>query len=475
MQVSQFLSGVINNVALLLAMVLIYALFAKDAWLSQRPVLQKLILGAGLSVVGLSIMATPVVYGHGIIFDTRSILIAASGLFFGTLPTLVLVIVTAAYRIYLGGGGMVTGVSVIIVSAAIGLLWRHFYGKRLSQLSFVNMVAFGAVVHVAMLICFALFFPREVRWEVLRLVTGPIIMIYPFGLAMLCLLLRGRLISSERAVALAESEKRYRALSGELEVLNQALKQQAKEADNANQAKSQFLANMSHEMRTPLNGIVGMNYLLMDSSLNPLQKSYAKTIGDCSQILLDTINSLLDVAKTENANLELSPTFFAVDELFSAVAQIIEFRAHEKGLDLSFHIPDDAPPTILADFAILRQILLNLVNNAVKFTEQGSVRIDVRFEADSNNRAQAIFSVSDTGIGIDSRHFDQLFEKFYQVNDSHSRQHQGTGLGLAICRNWVRQLGGDISVQSTVGKGSTFTFSVPVQIPYNHQKSVERP
>ncbi len=232
-------------------------------------------------------------------------------------------------------------------------------------------------------------------------------------------------------------------------------------ADEANATKSDFLANMSHEIRTPMSAIIGFTEILLSTHINAIQRDYLEMIEISANSLLDIINDILDFSKQESGKFTINPSCFNIRKNITSIIHTYSIQSLKKGVELLYQIDDSIPEFIIADSTRLRQVIINLISNGIKFTDQGSVFLRVQ-KVVKNNVAMLHCSVEDTGLGISPEKMSMLFEKFTQIENKNTKKYKGSGLGLVICKSLVELMGGTIHVSSQLSQGSTFSFEIPL-------------
>lgn len=551
--------GIIHNIALLIAVSLLGGYYwGKEP--GQLTFSDKLLTGMFLGATGMVIMLTPWILVPGLVFDTRSVLLSVSGLFFGSIPTLTAILITGAYRIILGGDGLWMGLAVIFSSGIIGILFRKFRPGKIEKKPIRELIFLGLTVHLAMLVC-TLLLPTGSFLPTLKTIALPVLTIYPVGTIFFGLLMRTRIQHYQTKRNLHRSEEKFRQLFqktdvimmlvdpetghiidanessarfygysiGEIikktiteintlppeevaEIRRKALKEESKyfelvhrlangefrtvevhaspiifhnqtvlfsiihditerkktekalleakeRAEESDRLKSTFLATMSHELRTPLNAVIGFSDLLCEDPDMSNVRRFARTIHNSGKQLLSIIESIFDIALLQSRESKIHLTKIPIRELFSNIGHYITVELKRKNkmhLRINFH-PDPENPDIhiRSDHVKLTQLLSNLLNNAIKYTGEGSIDYGYNLTGDD-----LVFFVKDTGIGIPASKIDIIFKLFTQGDDSHVRFHGGVGLGLAICKEIANVLNGDIWVESEEGKGSTFYFKL---------------
>ncbi len=472
--------GLIQNIALLLAFAMIYENF----WLRDdepRSFTAKIFTGIIIGGIGIVLIFTPWTMAPGLVFDTRSVMLSLSGVFFGALPTFLAMGITAIGRFLLGGEGMWMGIAVILSSGIIGIFWFKIRKNWKRINTPVEFIALGVVVHIVMLGC-TVFLPAGRILPTLQTVALPVLLIYTSGTLLLGLLLaaqkrnfqnrlaKDKLYQTELQLSselikqqkqLEEQLGKYARLNKEYQKQNVELQQAKEKAEESDRLKSAFLANLSHEIRTPMNAIMGFSDLINLEGLakDDLEK-YSRIIRKSSNYLLSIINDIVEISHIDAGQVELKETEINMESLFLELYNTYKVSfPPEKGLELKVKIPSGLiESNIVIDEVKLRQILINLLNNSLKFTEKG----EICFGYVVKSASEISVFVKDTGIGISPEHHEVIFERFRQIDSGHSILHGGSGLGLSIAKAYVELMGGKFQVESEPGKGSEFTVTFPL-------------
>lgn len=552
--------GLLQNTAILLSLSMLYEflwLRYEDHLSAVRKVAAGLIIGS----ITILVMSTPWTYVPGIVFDMRSVGLSVSGLFFGPFPTLIAIGMAAIMRFIAGGGGMWMGITVIISSGLIGILWGHFRPQWSKRNQIIELLSLGLVVHLVMLAS-TLLLPSDSMPEMAQFLSLPLFLIYTPATILLGLVLRQQKINhfnrkaAQKLILLSKaidqipvsvvitnkegviqyinpaftkitgySEEKvmgktpaflhsdnqdknfYKALwdnilqgndwKGNIQnrksdgtlfweyqyispIFNKkgqithfvAVKEDitekkkllddlfiAKEkAEESDRLKTAFLMNISHEIRTPLNGINGFASLMADSPPGPEKTAeYSKIILQSGNLLLNLINDLIEISKIESGSEEINVSEFQIETFLVALMNHFKIQANSKNISLEYRLDElKNHKTITTDPQRLLQILSNLMQNALKFSEKGTIEAGC-----FDNEDTVTFYVKDEGIGIEPALQEKVFQSFFQAETTHLQSNPGIGLGLTICKSLVTLLRGSLHLESESGKGSTFFVSIP--------------
>ncbi len=433
------LLSLVQNVGLLALLVVVYAAAAEPlARLSG--VARQLAYGFVFGGAGVALMSLPIEFAPGLIFDGRSVPMVLAGAFGGgPLAAATAVGLVTGNRFLIGGDGALPAsvVSLGMLAISVGLWWLRRRGGPF------NVAVFATAGAACALTLFSALFllGRETALAIAASLGPAYTVTAVSGTALFGYLL---LLDDRRREALAAAEEARRA------------------ADAANRAKSRFLAQMSHELRTPLTGVLGMLELMRGASLPATHRSYVEAMHSSGQTLLTLVNDILDFSKIEAERMSLSPAPVRVERIAFDVMSFFQPRAREKELALRLNLEDDVPETVLCDDHRVRQILFNLVGNALKFTERGHVEVSIRRDSGSEGEPLLRFEVRDSGIGIDRERQQQIFEPFEQEDGSTTKRFGGSGLGLAISRRLAEIMAGSLTVRSEKGLGSCFVLTLPL-------------
>lgn len=445
--------GLLQNTAILLALSYVY-----EFWWNRndepKNIPDKLLTGFILGLIGVVVMLTPWILVPGLVFDTRSVVLSVSALFFGKLPTAIAMLLTGLVRLYKGGDGVWMGIAVVISSGFIGMLWHRFRPLKQSKNYVAELIAMGFVVHIVMLGC-TLLLPVSNRLETLKTIAIPTLTIYPVATLLLGTLMfrQFKNLQNRRAAdKLHESEE---------ELLKAKIK-----AEENDRLKSIFLANMSHEIRTPMNSIMGFSGLLGEKNISEDSKyQYLEIIKSSGTRLLQLINDIIDLSKIEAKQLSINLSECNLSGILSNSFESFrksELLLKKPEIKLQLNLSEEVDKImVISDALRVQQVLDNLISNAIKYSLRGRIDVGCNIISSSGKKVIEIY-VKDTGIGILPEMQEIVFERFRQVEAG--RHHEGAGLGLSISKGIVELLGGKIWLTSEVNEGSTFYFTIPYNI-----------
>lgn len=440
---AESLIPIVANIGLLAILAWIVSFFGSALFdnLDEPDTKSQLVIGLTFGIGASLLMEMPIELQQGIIGDGRGGPILLAGMIGGPVAAVITGTIAAAVRVFIGGAGATSGVAYIICFAAIGCLWRLVCEKKgFSSVHWTWLVAvstFATVISIPTIFLM----PEAARWDVLTIIWPQVWVENVVGCIILGSLINRERIRVEMEAELVEKEKR--AIAG-------------------TEAKSRFLAAMSHEIRTPINAILGILQLLQNKLTSRDDKQDIKAALGAGDALLSLIGQVLDFAKIEAGVISVQKEIVCINTLFNDLSSMFSNIATDRGITIQFHDNLSGRTIVSADQAKIRQVLFNLIGNALKFTEQGRVDVSVRSRAQEMGELYLEFEVQDTGPGVDPADHDVIFEEFGQ-SDAGRMSSSGSGLGLSISRHLALAMGGDISVQSALGRGARFAFSLNVK------------
>lgn len=471
--------GLIQNIAVLLAFAMVYENF----WLrDDNPLsfISKVITGFIIGGIGIVLLFTTWTLVPGLVFDSRSVMLAISGYFFGGVPTLIAMATTTAARFIMGGDGMWMGITVILVSGTAGILWGRMRRSLKIKNLWLEFLKLGIVVHLLMLAA-AFLLPQERIIPTLTIIALPVLLIHTPGTMLLGMImgaqkrnydnrkLKDELFAASRQLSqellhnqkmLKEQIDKYQQLNTEYLIQNNELIKAKDKAEESDRLKSSFLANMTHEIRTPMNAIIGFSELLEMENLNQEQRQrYIAFIRNSGKYLLSIINDIVEISHIEKGLVEKKMSQVNLESLLDELYET-SMVSVPQGKSVSIRIiKPELPFTdhMETDEVKLKQIMINLLNNAIKFTLEGEISFGYFFETGN----EITFFVRDTGVGIAHENQQVIFDRFRQLDNSKSGTNSGSGLGLSISKAYAELLGGKIEVASEPGKGSEFRVTLP--------------
>ncbi len=472
----------IQNIAVLLAFALLYESFWLQSHQPQR-LISKLTTGTVLGVIGIILMKTPWIMVPGLSFDVRTVMLVNSGVFFGTLPTILAMLITGIFRGISGGDGIWMGLATIISSGTIGILWAKLRKKWKRINTPLEFLVLGVIVHAVMMSAVFLL-PTESVYESLRLLALPMIIVFIPGTMLLGMLLAAQKRNFQNRIEkeklyLKEHELReevvkkqkqieeqlakYSKLNKGYRAQNRELKQAKEKAEESDRLKSAFLANLSHEIRTPMNAIMGFTGLLDTNELTEeSRRKYVEIIKNSGNYLLSIINDILEISQIEAGQVELNKTNVDVNTFMKGIYDLFKISVDQSDKNIKFRLQSTVTETSLminTDEVKLHQIIINLLTNSLKFTKEGEILLG--YESTGNN--EITFFVKDTGVGIAPQNHHVIFERFRQLEENVPGTSSGSGLGLPITKAYVEMLGGTIKLISAKNEGAEFRIILPVK------------